>query len=303
MIFTTRPQRQYKDRLFKAVFGRNTEESKRWRLDLYNALNGTNYTDPDALKLNTIEDVIYVTMYNDVSFLIDDQIVLYEQQSSHNQNMPLRGFLYFAQLYYKFLEENKKDPNRTGLIRIPAPKFVVLYNGPAEMPDDFEMRLSDAFITPDKSGAYEWVAYVKNINAKHNQGLQKKCKPLYDYSRFVENVRENKRNGMDDKKAVDSAVNDAIKNNLLDGFFGRRKSEVIKMILTEFNEELFRQNVREDGYLEGREDGLSEGLRRKALEDAENFLKADITPEIIANCTGLPLEDVLRIAESLSVKT
>ncbi len=109
MIFTQSPQKQYKDRLFKAIFGRDTEESKRWRLDLYNALNGTDYKDPNALKLNTIEDIIYITMHNDVSFLIDDQMVLYEQQSSHNKNMPLRGFLYFSQLYYKYLEELQKS--------------------------------------------------------------------------------------------------------------------------------------------------------------------------------------------------
>lgn len=52
--------RQYKDRLFKAIFGRNTAQSKQWRLDLYNALNGTDYKDPDALKLTTIENVISV---------------------------------------------------------------------------------------------------------------------------------------------------------------------------------------------------------------------------------------------------
>jgi hypothetical protein len=56
MIFTQGPQKQYKDRLFKAIFGRDTEESKRWRLDLYNALNGTDYKDPNAIKVNTIEN-------------------------------------------------------------------------------------------------------------------------------------------------------------------------------------------------------------------------------------------------------
>ena len=79
MIFTQGPQKQYKDRLFKAIFGRDTEGSKRWRLDLYNALNGTDYKDPNAIKVNTIENVIYITMHNDVSFLIDDQMVLFEQ--------------------------------------------------------------------------------------------------------------------------------------------------------------------------------------------------------------------------------
>ena len=82
------PQQKYRDRLFIAIFGKDTERSKRWRLDLYNALNGTSYTDPNALKLNTIENVIFVTMYNDVSFLVDSQMTLYEQQSRPNANMP-----------------------------------------------------------------------------------------------------------------------------------------------------------------------------------------------------------------------
>ena len=96
---------QYKDRLFKAIFGQNTAQSKQWRLDLYNALNGTNYKDPDALKLTTIENVIYITMKNDISFLIDSQMNLYEQQSTFNPNMPLRGLMYFAQLYQMYLSE------------------------------------------------------------------------------------------------------------------------------------------------------------------------------------------------------
>ncbi len=78
----TKRQQKFYDHLFIAIFGRDSERSKRWRLNLYNALNGTNYTDPDALELNTIENVIYIKMYNDVSFLVDSQMTLYEHQSS-----------------------------------------------------------------------------------------------------------------------------------------------------------------------------------------------------------------------------
>ncbi|MCI6983283.1 MAG: Rpn family recombination-promoting nuclease/putative transposase [Treponema porcinum] len=95
--------RQYQDRLFKAIFGR--EEHKDWLLSLYNALNGSSYTDPSAIEINTIEGIIYVTMKNDISFLIDSQLNLYEQQSSYNPNMPLRGLMYFAELYQKHLTE------------------------------------------------------------------------------------------------------------------------------------------------------------------------------------------------------
>ena len=296
MEFTINPQREYKDRLFKAIIGRDTEESKRWRLDLYNALNNTSYTDPDALELNTIENVIYITMKNDVSFLIDDQMVLFEQQSTHNPNMPLRGFLYFAQLYNGYLSASRKDLNRCGKIDIPTPRFIVLYNGPTDKPEEFTMRLSDSFMRPDGSGAYEWTAYVKNINSNHNEPLQKKCKSLYDYSRFVAKVRENTKDGMEAREAVNDAVSMAIRENLLEGFFKRQKAEVTEMILTEFDEEVFKQNVREDGYL----DGLADGASQKAVEDAENFLRMNVLSfEQVSQGTGLPLEQVKEIAERI----
>ena len=116
---------EYKDRLFKFIFGRETEESKRWRLQLYNALNKTNFTNPDELKINTIENVIYITMHNDISFLVDSEMNLYEEQSSYNPNMPLRGYLYFSILYQKYLKENKKNLISSTRVMIPTPKFYV----------------------------------------------------------------------------------------------------------------------------------------------------------------------------------
>ncbi len=79
---------QYKDRLFTFIFG--SPENKAWTLSLFNAVNGSNYDDPDDIEINTIKEVLYLTMHNDVSFLIDGQMNLYEQQSSYNPNMPLR---------------------------------------------------------------------------------------------------------------------------------------------------------------------------------------------------------------------
>ncbi|MBP5464771.1 MAG: hypothetical protein J6Y13_06335 [Treponema sp.] len=177
--------REYKDRLFKAIFGRDSEQSKRWRLDLYNALNGTNYTDPDALSLTTIENVIYITMKNDISFLIGSQMNLFEQQSSFNPNMPLRGLMYFAQLYQLYLAALDKDLFGSRLVTIPAPCFIVFYNGDRKLPDVSYQRLSDAFAPAGNTEGFEWTAKVINIGGKHNEGLQKKCKPLYDYCSYV----------------------------------------------------------------------------------------------------------------------
>ncbi|MBP5442198.1 MAG: hypothetical protein J6Y60_03070, partial [Treponema sp.] len=252
MNLTENTQREYKDRLFKAIFGRNTEESKRWRLDLYNALNDTNYTDPDALELNTIENVIYITMHNDVSFLVDSEMNLYEQQSTFNPNMPLRGLLYFSQLYQIYLTERGRNLLSSKLVQIPTPKFIVFYNGNEYEASKWKMRLSDAFLRADKSGDFEWVADIININPKCNEPLQKKCKALYDYIRYVYRVKKNRESGMNKKAAVEEAVDWAIKENLLDGFFKVQKSEVIGMSLTEFDEEEFKRVCYEDGIVDGK---------------------------------------------------
>lgn len=284
------PQREYKDRLFKAIFGRNTEESKKWRLSLYNALNDSNYTDPDELKVNTIENVIYITMHNDISFLIDDQIVLWEQQSSYNPNMPLRGLMYFSQLYQINLTKLGKSLLSSKQVKIPTPKFIVFYNGTETEKDKFKMRLSDAFMREDKSGDFEWTADVININPKRNSPLQKKCNALYDYIRYVYRVEGNRKSDMEKKEAVEEAVNWAIKENLLDGFFKEQRSEVIGMSLTEFDEEEFKRVCYEDGVLD------------KAIEAAENFLRMNVLSlEQISQGTGLPLEQVMQLAEKNSV--
>ena len=214
MDFTIKPQREYKDRLFKAIFGRNTEDSKRWRLDLYNALNNTSYTDPEALEVNTIENVIYITMKNDVSFLVDSEMNLYEQQSTHNP--------------------------------------------------------------------------------KCNKPLQKSCKALYDYIRYVYRIKDNRKSGMDKKEAVEEALDWAIREKLLDGFFKEQKEEVIGMSLTEFDEEEFKRICREDGYEDGISVGLAQGASQKAVEAAVTLIhKYNATPEDAAKDMGAPLEEVL----------
>ena len=246
---------QYKDRLFKFIFGRDTEESKRWLLSLYNALNGSCYTDISDLKLTTIENIIYVTMKNDVSFLIGEEINLYEQQSTYNPNMPLRGLMYFAQLYQMILSERGKDLFGHSLVKIPSPRFVVFYNGTTDKADTVKLRLSDSFESPAPSGDFEWTATMVNINAGHNETLQKSCKALYDYSSYVAKVRTNLAS-MPKNKAVDCAVNEAIRENLLDSFFKRQKMEVLNMSLTEFDQEEYDRNRREEGRQEGYEEGI-----------------------------------------------
>ena len=286
--------RQYQDRLFKAIFGR--EEHKDWLLSLYNALNGSSYTDPSAIEINTIEGIIYVTMKNDISFLIDSQLNLYEQQSSYNPNMPLRGLMYFAELYQKHLTKQDRDLFTTALVKIPTPNFVVFYNGSRDMPDVTKLRLSEAFEIPAENGDFEWTATMLNINAGRNKTLLQKCKPLYHYSCYVDRVKTNVRSGMTKENAVSEAVNFAIQNDFLDGYFKIQKAEVLNMSLTEFDQEAYDRHRfnegKEAGIAEGIEKGIAEGERKTSLQNARNFKYRNIPVDIIAECTGLSVEQV-----------
>ncbi len=277
------PQPKYRDRLFIAIFGKETERSKRWRLDLYNVLNGTNYTDPNVLKLNTIENVIFVTMYNDVSFLVDSQMTLYEQQSRPNANMPLRGLFYFSQLYQRFISDNKLDLNRSSLIKIPNPRFVVFYNGKPDRAERYELRLSSAFEQKDDSGKFEWTADVININTNKNESLVKKCKPLYDYVRLVGRISDNQGNDMEIGQAVREAVEWACEQDLLDGFVREQEENIMGMCLTEFYEEIAIRGWKQDG------------AQEKAVETARNLYANGVSIDIIAKSLGMTEDQVKEI--------
>ena len=282
--------RQYQDRLFKAIFGR--EEHKDWLLSLYNALNGSFYTDPSAIEINTIEGIIYVTMKNDISFLIDSQLNLYEQQSSYNPNMPLRGLMYFSQLYQKYISRQRKDIYSCALLKIPTPQFIVIYTGSTELDDVKELKLSDSFEVPDTSGRFEWTATVVNISKGHSRKLLEQCPPLRDYAVYVSRIKGNVAAGMTKEDAVNEAMEYSIEHNLLNGYFLEQKMEVLNMSLTEFDQEEYDRNRFNDGKEAGIAIGIAEGKRDADLQNGRNCKYKNIPVDIIAECTGLSVEQV-----------
>ena len=249
--------REYKDRLFTFIFGK--EENRPYLLQLYNALNGTSYTDPSELEITTLQDVIYIRQKNDISFLLDSELSLYEQQSSYNPNMPLRGLMYFSALYRQFLSRQGTDLDSSSLVKIPSPRYVVFYNGLRELPDVSKLRLSDAFEIPDVSGEFEWTATVYNVNAGRNPAIMESCAALAQYADFIQWVRENSET-MPVKDAVDAAVRQAIAQNYLNGFFKKHREEVVDVSLTEFNEEEFVRNRLKEGEAIGVAKGVAKGV-------------------------------------------
>ena len=233
-------------------------------LSLYNALCRTEHTDVDDIKIYTIEDVIYIKMKNDVSLLLDSFLCLWEQQSTFNPNMPIRGLLYFGKMYNRYITENKRNIYGRTLVKIPTPRYTVLYNGVEEQSGFIKLRLSDAFMKPDDSGDFEWTADMINLNGGKSDELLDRCKPLKDYMTLINQIRTNNKT-MKFEEAVDAAVNYCIEQDILKAFLLKHRAEVKDVCITEYNEKTFLDGIRE----EEREQGRAEGRLKEIFTSVE----------------------------------
>ena len=239
--------REYKDRLFKFIFG--NPENKEWTLSLYNAVNGSKYTNPDDIKLTTLEDAVYMNMKNDVSFLISDTMSFYEQQSSFNPNMPMRFLVYAGMVYSRFIEtslEYRKYSSKQQ--KAPTPKCICFYNGTSEKEDKTILKLSDSFSS--KSDIEVTVTMI-NVNYGHNKELMDACKPLEEYAYFIDRVRVYQKNSDNLEDAVDKALDNLPENSVIKSFLTNNKAEVKRMCITEYDEERTLRETREEGREEG----------------------------------------------------
>ncbi len=252
--------KRYKDRLFCLLFG--NEEYKENILSLYNALCNTSHTDVNDIQIYTIDNVIYIEMKNDVSILLDSYLHLWEQQSSYNPNMPLRGMMYFSKMYDRYIIEHFYNIYGSTLIKLPTPRYTVLYNGTSEQPAFMKLRLSDAFIHEDTSGDFEWTANMVNINSGKNDDLLNNCKPLQEYMLLIEEIRQNRSQGMEVEEAVDKAVTYCIDHDILSAFLTKHRAEVIDVCITEYDEQVFVNGIREEGIKEGRQEGIDIGEKK-----------------------------------------
>ena len=242
---------KHKDLLFQRVFA-----DKRDMLDLYNALNGTNYTDIDALSIVTLEDAIYMSIKNDLSFIVASTLNLYEHQSTINPNMPLRGLVYLAKEYRTYYDNSDQSIYSRKLIKLPRPQYIIFYNGTEEQPEEKYLRLSDAF-EPAGNGEepmLECIAKQININYGYNQKLLDTCKRLHDYSYFINEIRANITEGLILSEAISQAMDTCIRKEILVDILSKQRSEVYDMLLTEFDEERYERTLRQDAYEDGRED-------------------------------------------------
>ena len=236
-------KRNYKARIFEMIY-----RDKKELLELYNAVNGTNYNNPEELEINTLENAIYLSMHNDVSFIIDSRLSLYEHQSTYNPNLPLRYLMYVSDLYSKIT----RNANLYGskLVQIPPPKFLIFYNGVENRPEKEEMRLSEAYIIEDADPSLELKAIMLNINPGNNGVLLNACKTLKDYVEYTSRVRLYAEE-MPTEDAVEKAISECIKEGILAEFLTKFRAEAKKMSIYEYDEDRQRRFDREEGREEG----------------------------------------------------
>jgi len=282
--------KKYKDTLFRHLF--NTEEKL---LELFNAIFRTNYQDIRAITINTLGDILFKNMKNDISFIIHDTLVFIEHQSTVNENMPLRMLMFLSRIYEKIATADPKAIFRQRLLELPNPQFIVLYNGKEDFPPEKTLRLSTALKNSDeKKNFIDLEVRVININKGVNPELERKSKTLAGYIALIEKVREyEKKHSLEE--AIRLAVKYCIDNDILKEYLKQNSSEVVSMLTTEFDMDIALEVAREEGIEKGIEKGIKEGRKEgmeKGMEKTKNYVL-----ELLAQ--GLSQEEIKKKIEEI----
>lgn len=191
-------------------------------------------------------------------------------------NMPLRDLYYVAEELRKIAPPDTLYHRKK--VKIPAPRFVVFYNGMEKQPEKNVCRLSDMFERREKEPELELKVTAININPGYNEDLKEKCESLKGYMEFVKKVRDRKDTGMKVEEAVRQAVDECVSEKILTEFFTEHRKEIIEMGIFEFDQELHDKALLEDGEAIG----LEKGELRKLISQVCKKMKKNQSLERIA---------------------
>ena len=285
--------RRYKDTVFRMLFSK-----KENLLSLYNAVTGREHENAEALQIVTLENAIYMGMKNDLAFILETNIYLYEHQSTLNPNIPLRDLFYISIEYQKYI--NNRSLYSSTLQKIPAPKFMVFYNGTDEVEDRVELKLSSAYEHLSGEPDLELKVLMLNVNEGHNKELMEHCKLLQQYARYVAKVREYAAK-MNLNDAVEYAIESCIKEGVLVDFLRENRSEVKMLSILEYDEEWEKKKLRkaeyEAGVEAGREDGIETGRKRTIVTKVCKKLQKGCSVEETAEMLEEDTETIREIYE------
>lgn len=285
-----RANHQYKDTVFRMLY-----RDKANLLSLYNAVNDRNYTNPEELQIVTLENAIYMGMKNDLAFIMDMNLYLYEHQSTYNPNIPLRNLFYIADEYQRLVVQ--KSLYSTVIQKIPTPRFIVFYNGTKKVDDYNEFRLSSAYENPTDNPDLELRVTMLNVNDGHNLELMEHCRTLKEYAKYVARVRKYVTQNIPLEEAVTRAVDECIEEGILAEFLMKNKAEVIKVSIYEYDKEFEEKKLRKAEYEAGVEAGIELGERSLLENQIRKKLKKGKPIEQIADELEEAVTTIQRIIE------
>ena len=269
--------RKYKDTVFRKLFS-----DRKNLLSLYNAINGTAYMDASQLESVTLDNAIYMGMKNDLAFIINTNLFLYEHQSTYNPNMPLRDLFYISGEYQKLVD--LKSLYTSTRLRIPTPNFIVFYNGTEKNEDRWVEYLSESYENMSGEPNLELKVIILNINVGHNKKLMEECQTLREYAQYVAKVRRYSEE-MKLNTAVECAVSESIQEGILKEFLQKNRAEVIAMSIFEYNEEEEKRKLRKAEY----EAGMAEGVMKTKKETVISLAEMGLSVQQIAQ--GVKVEE------------
>lgn len=211
-----------------------------------------------------------------MAFTVKNKVlVISEHQSTVNANMPLRDAIYYGRTMEKLIEP--RALYRTGQIPVPTPEFFVFYNGSKDFPGEKILKLSDAYLEKADPPMLELIVKVININLPVNHPILERCRPLYEYSFFIQTIRDYINKGKNRDEAIIQAMADCERVGIMTGFLKEHGTEAVNMLFTEFNMEDALDVRFEEGQKEGLKEGIKEGQLqgKKLMLDLVNAMIAD----------------------------
>ena len=210
-----------------------------------------------------------------MSFIILDEMNLWEHQSSFNPNMPMRFLSYGSRLYDNYIATSEYSRFSSKLQPLPKPNCICFYNGTGEQPEKQILKLSDAF---GGEGDIEVKVTMLNINYGKNQTLMETCRPLGEYAWLVDRVRHHQRVLHNFEAAVDAAIDEMPEDFVIRAFLLANRAGVKAMFLTEYDKE--------------REFEL---LRREERRETESTVREEVAKDMLRE--KLPLETIKRVSK------
>ena len=247
-------KRAVKDSVFTKMFN-----EPKYSLDLYKALHPEDKTVTESdIKTTTLDPIITDGIYNDLSFLVRDKlIILVEAQSTWSVNILWRHFFYLAETYKSFIAGREKSLHGIRKVYFPVPEMYVIYTGTKSDISDI-ISLKEEFLTPNSS--LELTAKVITNPEKYDI--------ISQYIRFAHKVDYYKTQPGDKQTKALKILDECIAEGILVEFLTEHRAEVLEIMNFLFDpdyiykayEKELAEIAEEKGMARGMAKGMAKGM-------------------------------------------